>query len=140
VIDHDAAAASPFGRTVLERAERGGGWLTLSLADVDIDATATRLGLKVSEGSRILPDGQTLRWRSAGIDDQGRTAGSLSSSGGMSLRGSTRAMIHRRTRAGPTVSRGSRSRRIEKRSATGSGTRRSRSGSGPARQAYGASP
>jgi hypothetical protein len=74
-IDQDAAAASPFGRTVLERAEHGGGWVALSLADVDIDATATRLGLAVSDGSRILPDGRTLRWRSAGIDDPRRTAG-----------------------------------------------------------------
>jgi hypothetical protein len=75
VIDHDAAATSPFGRTVLERVERGGGWLALSLTDVDIDATATRLGLAVSDGSRILPDGRTLRWRSAGIDDPRRTVG-----------------------------------------------------------------
>ena len=74
-IDHDAAAASPFGRTVLERAERGGGWLALCLADVDIDATATRLGLRVSDGARVLPDGRILRWRSAGIDDPRRTAG-----------------------------------------------------------------
>jgi Glyoxalase-like domain len=74
-IDHGTAAASPFGRTVLDRAQRGGGWLALSLADIDIDDTATRLHLTVSDGCRILPDGRPLRWRSAGVDDPRRTAG-----------------------------------------------------------------
>ena len=75
VIDREVAVASPFGRTVHERAERGGGWLTWCLADADIDRTATRLGLIVSPGSRVLPDGRTIRWRSAGSEDGRRSAG-----------------------------------------------------------------
>ena len=34
----------------------------------DIDRVAERLGLAVTPGSRSLPDGRTLTWRSAGFD------------------------------------------------------------------------
>jgi hypothetical protein len=38
----------------------------------DIDAVCARLGLEATEGSRTTPDGRTLRWRTAGIDEAAR--------------------------------------------------------------------
>lgn len=71
-IDRDAAAASGFGRAVIERADAGGGWVTFALATDDLDAIASRLGLEVTSGSRTKPDGTILRWRGAGLDDPRR--------------------------------------------------------------------
>jgi hypothetical protein len=34
----------------------------------DVDAIASRLGLTPSAGSRVTPDGEILRWRSAGLE------------------------------------------------------------------------
>src|SRR5205085_7126955 len=36
--------------------------------DRDLDRTAERLALEVREGRRELPSGETVRWRSAGLD------------------------------------------------------------------------
>ena len=71
-IDRDAAAASGFGRAVIERADAGGGWVTFAVATDDLDAIASRLGLEVTAGSRTKPDGTVLRWRGAGLDDPRR--------------------------------------------------------------------
>jgi hypothetical protein len=71
-VDEPMAAETPFGRGVLERAARGGGWFTLAAVADDLDAVASRLGLEVGSGSRTRPDGQTIRWRMAGLDDQRR--------------------------------------------------------------------
>jgi hypothetical protein len=35
----------------------------------DLGATASRLGLRIDEGSRTKPSGERVRWRSAGIDE-----------------------------------------------------------------------
>jgi glyoxalase-like protein len=69
VLDPDEGRANAFGRAVLER---GQGWLGPVVATDDLDAIAARLGLEISSGSRRRPDGQTLRWRSAGFDDPRR--------------------------------------------------------------------
>jgi Glyoxalase-like domain len=57
---------------VLERAARGGGWFTMAAVSDDLDAVASRLGIEVDSGSRTRPDGQTVRWRMAGLDDERR--------------------------------------------------------------------
>lgn len=67
VVDRDVAAASDFGRAVLEAVAKGQrlvGWMVQ--AD-DIRGVARRLGLEVVEGSRTRPDGSTLAWQLAGV-------------------------------------------------------------------------
>jgi len=71
-VDEPMAAETAFGRGVLERAARGGGWFTIAAVADDLGAVATRLRLEVGSGSRTRPDGQTVRWRMAGLDDQRR--------------------------------------------------------------------
>ena len=71
-VDETAAARTGFGRGVLERASAGGGLFTLAVVADDLDAVAERLGLEIGSGSRTRPDGETLRWRSAGLDDPRR--------------------------------------------------------------------
>ena len=50
----------------------GGGWFTIAAVAEDLDAVAARLGLEIGSGSRTRPDGEILRWRSAGLDDPRR--------------------------------------------------------------------
>jgi glyoxalase-like protein len=71
-VDEPVAAETAFGRGVLERAAGGGGWFTMAAVADDLDAVASRLGIEVDSGSRTRPDGQTVRWRMAGLDDQRR--------------------------------------------------------------------
>jgi glyoxalase-like protein len=71
-VDETAAARTGFGRGVLERASDGGGWFTVAAVAEDLDAVAARLGLEIRSGSRTRPDGEILRWRSAGLDDPRR--------------------------------------------------------------------
>jgi hypothetical protein len=71
-VDEPTAAETAFGRGVLERAAGGGGWFTIAAVADDLDAVASRLGIEVGSGSRTRPDGQTVRWRMAGLDDQRR--------------------------------------------------------------------
>jgi hypothetical protein len=71
-VNEPMAVETAFGRGVLERAAEGGGWFTIAAVADDLDAVATRLGLEVDSGSRTRPDGQTVRWRMAGLDDQRR--------------------------------------------------------------------
>jgi catechol 2,3-dioxygenase-like lactoylglutathione lyase family enzyme len=71
-VEEPMAAETAFGRGVLERAAGGGGWFTIAAAADDLDAVASRLGIEVGSGSRMRPDGQTVRWRMAGLDDPRR--------------------------------------------------------------------
>lgn len=71
-VDPGVAGTSGFGHDVRERANAGGGWLTLAVATDDLDAIVARLGLEVSAGSRTRPDGEVLRWRGAGLEDPRR--------------------------------------------------------------------
>jgi Glyoxalase-like domain len=71
-VDVPVAAKTAFGRGVLERAAGGGGWFTIAAIADDLDTVAMRLGLEVGSGSRTRPDGQTVRWRMAGLDDPRR--------------------------------------------------------------------
>ena len=74
-VDEPMAAETRFGKGVLERAARGGGWFTMAAVADDLEAVASRLGIEVGSGSRTRPDGQTVRWRMAGLDDPRREAG-----------------------------------------------------------------
>ena len=66
-LDHPATEKTPFGRAVKERAEEGGGWLTWVLSVDDVSKIEARLGRPAVEGSRIKPDGETLKWKQIGI-------------------------------------------------------------------------
>jgi catechol 2,3-dioxygenase-like lactoylglutathione lyase family enzyme len=74
VVDVPMAAETEFGRGVFERAAGGGGWFTMAALADDVEAVASRLGLEVGSGLRMRPDGQTVRWRMAGLDDPRREA------------------------------------------------------------------
>lgn len=71
-VDEPRAAETVFGRGVLERAEGGGGWLTIAAVADDLDSVASRLAIEVDSGTRTRPDGETVRWRMAGLDDPRR--------------------------------------------------------------------
>jgi len=68
VVHEAEAEGSAFGRSVLERTTEGDGWLVIVVATDDVDAEAARLGLAVTTGSRIRPDGTEVRWRMTGLD------------------------------------------------------------------------
>jgi hypothetical protein len=72
VVDEPMAAETAFGRGVFERAAGDGAWFTISAVSADLDAVASRLRLAVTTGSRTRPDGEILRWRSAGLDEPRR--------------------------------------------------------------------
>jgi Glyoxalase-like domain len=71
-VDEPMAAETAFGRGVLERGAGGGGWFTMAAVADDLDTVASRFGIEVDSGSRTRPDGETIRWRMAGLDDQRR--------------------------------------------------------------------
>lgn len=71
-VEREAAAVGGFGRAVMERADAGGGWITLAVATDDLYGIAARLALEVESGSRTRPDGLVVRWRMAGLDDRWR--------------------------------------------------------------------
>jgi catechol 2,3-dioxygenase-like lactoylglutathione lyase family enzyme len=74
VVDPAAADPTALGRALASRTEHGDGWFALCLADDDIELTGARLGLRVEPGSRLRPDGATVAWRGAGIEDPRRSA------------------------------------------------------------------
>ncbi len=64
-VDESTARDSPFGKRVLEAADRQLlGWAVRG----DIREIGGRLSLPVAEGSRRTADGRTLRWRFAGLE------------------------------------------------------------------------
>ncbi|HEU4674009.1 MAG TPA: VOC family protein [Candidatus Limnocylindrales bacterium] len=67
IVDPKLAATTTVGRWI-ERTAKGRpmGWV---LRTTDIDAVTDRLGLTAVAGSRLTPDGRTLTWRTAGIDE-----------------------------------------------------------------------
>jgi hypothetical protein len=66
------ASTSAFGRSVLARADDGGGWLGICGSTDDLDGVVRRLDLDMTRGVRERPDGTELRWRSAGLEDPRR--------------------------------------------------------------------
>ena len=71
-VDAPAAAETGFGMGVLERAAGVGGWFTIAAVADDLEAVASRLGIEVDSGSRTRPDGESIRWRMAALDDPRR--------------------------------------------------------------------
>jgi len=69
VVDEREASASAFGRWVAETVRGGGGPFGWAVRPDDLDATAARLGLDITDGSRTTPAGERIEWRSAGIDE-----------------------------------------------------------------------
>jgi hypothetical protein len=70
-------ASLSIGRTVMRRLERGEGWFGWALEDSDLDATAARLNLTISQGSIETRDGQIGSWRLAGIEQAAASDGAL---------------------------------------------------------------
>jgi hypothetical protein len=68
VVDTDAAAPTALGRWVMRYASDGGRPLGWAVRTADLDGVAARLGLAVHPGSRTLPGGEALRWRTAGLE------------------------------------------------------------------------
>jgi hypothetical protein len=71
VVDDEVGLNTVVGRRLLDLSADGDRWFSVCLADDDIDATATRLGLTVQPGARTRPDGTEVRWRGAGIEERG---------------------------------------------------------------------
>lgn len=75
VVDIEVGRTTALGCALLELTADGRDrWFAVCLADTELDATAARLGLGVESGWRTRPDGVTLRWRGAGLDDDSREA------------------------------------------------------------------
>jgi hypothetical protein len=73
VVDRPVGEATPLGRTLLGLTRDGEDrWFSLCVRLAGLDATAARLGLTVEPGARTRPDGVTVRWRGAGIEDPRR--------------------------------------------------------------------
>jgi hypothetical protein len=67
VVDRSEAAASDFGRPVMEAIATGHRLVGWAVATDDLRSIASRLNLEVTRGSRTRPDGSTLTWRLAGV-------------------------------------------------------------------------
>jgi hypothetical protein len=67
VVDRDVAAASDFGRPVLDAIATGRPLVGWAAQTDDLPAVANRLGLQVERGSRTRPDGSVLAWQLAGV-------------------------------------------------------------------------
>jgi hypothetical protein len=72
VVDEGEARGSAFGRWVAETVRAGGGPLGWAVRPDDLDASAARLGLAIADGSRTMPAGERIEWRSAGIEEAAR--------------------------------------------------------------------
>ncbi len=67
VVDCSEAAASDFGRPVMEAVASGDRLVGWVVATDDLQSIASRLSLEVVRGSRTRPNGSTLSWRLAGV-------------------------------------------------------------------------
>jgi len=69
VVDEQQATQSFLGRHLLSTVAEGDRLLGWCVAVDPFDEVVDRLGLTASEASRVRPDGTTLRWRSAGLEE-----------------------------------------------------------------------
>lgn len=68
IIDHDEAAATVFGQSLLTRITDGDRLVRWSLRTERIEAVCHRLELRAERRKRLRPDGTILTWQSAGLD------------------------------------------------------------------------
>jgi hypothetical protein len=68
VIDPAEAASSPVGIWIANASRSRDRLAAWCVSTDHIDGVAERLGLAVGSGTRSLPDGRTLSWRSSGFD------------------------------------------------------------------------
>jgi hypothetical protein len=68
VVDPMEAESSHVGRWVSNASRSDDRFAAWCVSTDEIEGVAERLGLAVATGSRSLPDGRTLRWRSVGFD------------------------------------------------------------------------
>jgi hypothetical protein len=68
VVDPMEAESSPVGKWISNASRSADGFVAWCVSTDEIGRVAERLGLAVAPGSRSLPDGRTLRWRSAGLE------------------------------------------------------------------------
>jgi hypothetical protein len=68
VVDPMEAESSPIGRWISNASRSVDRLVAWCVSTDEIDGVAERLGLAMATGSRSLPDGRTLRWRSVGFD------------------------------------------------------------------------
>ncbi len=68
VVDPLEAESSPIGRWISNVSRSGDRFVAWCVSTDDIEGVAERLGLAITRGSRSLPDGRSLTWRSAAFD------------------------------------------------------------------------
>jgi hypothetical protein len=68
-MDHPATDSTPFGRSVRNKAEEGGGWLAWVVAVRNIHEIEEKIGGSAIEGIRRRPDGTELKWKQVGLID-----------------------------------------------------------------------
>lgn len=68
VVDQSVAAKTAFGQWVGRAATPDGHLLGWAVHTDDIDEASRRLGLTPHSGSRVGKDGNSLRWRTAGVE------------------------------------------------------------------------
>jgi hypothetical protein len=68
VVDHEQAAQSEYGRSLLRAIADGDRLVRWSLRTDAIGDIAARLGVDVEARRRTRPDGELLTWRAAGLD------------------------------------------------------------------------
>jgi hypothetical protein len=67
-VDRGEAERSELGQSLIAAVANGDRFLGWCVSTDDIDAVAARLDLPVTAGTRERPDGNVLRWRSAGLE------------------------------------------------------------------------
>jgi hypothetical protein len=68
VVDGSEAATNAVGRWVAGGATESGRLLGWAVRTADLDDVAQRLGVSAVPGSRATPTGETIRWRTVGVD------------------------------------------------------------------------
>ncbi len=68
-LDHPATENTPWGKAVVEKSLKGGGWLTWVFSTNDIKSIAQKFGRESVEGHRTRPDGYDLKWKQIGVKE-----------------------------------------------------------------------
>jgi hypothetical protein len=95
VVDDDVAAGSSFGSWVRDMAAGRCGW-GFAVRTHDMAATAARLGLDPTPGTRTRPDGVVLTWQLAGVPEgaEARTLPFFIAWGGTTPMPGSAAVVH----------------------------------------------